>query len=144
MPEFDTRSVYIELKGDWPQSLVEKASTAISSFMSDLGHDGVGEPELSLEGTAYAYDAGFPSDMLLSPLVDVLSKGPAWVLRIEEGDEVGVSTHLGGPDVAPGTIISGDIADPPVPLSRIDDKDHIASLRAAQAVGEMGFVILPD
>jgi hypothetical protein len=143
MPEFDTRSVYIDLKGDWPQSLVEEARTAISGFMDDLGHDGVGEPELSDEGAAYAYDAGFPSDMLISPLIETLSKGPAWVLRIEEGDEVGVSTHVGGPGVTPGTIIPGDITDPPVPLSRIDDNEHITNLRAAQAVGQMGFTVLP-
>lgn len=141
MSDYSSRSIYINLKGEWTPSAFNKAREAVEIFMNDIGHDGVGEPDLSDEGQAYAYDAGYPSENLLDRLVKALDCGPAWMIRIEEGDEIGITTHVAGPDVAAGTTVHGDLEDPSVRLSQINDTAHISNLRAAQTVGKMPFGI---
>lgn len=139
MPHYESSSLYISLKGDWPAAAVSEVAQYLEGFFDTLSHDGFGEPGLSEGGLAFAYDVTLPDADDLQSLFDALDKGPAWVVRLEEGDELGITNHVRGPGLATIATVNGDLADPVLPLSMINDGSYIDRLRAAQEIGKMPF-----
>lgn len=139
MPHYESNSVYVTLKGDWPADLLDEANRATEAFFEDLDQDDCGENDIPDSGSAYAYDADIPGEDSLDALFAVLSEGPAWIVRVEQGDELSITNYVYGPNLSEVETITGNLNDPSIPFSKIDDRIFIDKIRSSVAINQMNF-----
>jgi hypothetical protein len=145
MPEFQSNSVYIDLKGKWSREAFESAKERVTDFLNSQSPDDCGEIELSNEGLAYGYDCDRIPDLdEVQSLSNDLGEGSAWVIRVEEGDELHITNYVSGPGLDGIQVVHGDISDPALKLSEVGDAKRISVLRAAKAVGDTDFRVTND